>query len=157
MSTHWISNCFQTWSKPLDSLDLFGFRDCFGHFLGIFFRDLFGPFSYLRVGFLGGQRRRLYQDNLDRLFNPKNGLSLAFFKKLTIAKSFILKPKLLHKTVLLSWVCAYRIKRGFYRMNCFLSHKIDLNREMSDIIDVTRGLSVYDKKKEKKFQLPDLA
>ena len=32
MSTHWISNCFQTWSKPLDSLDLFGFRDCFGHF-----------------------------------------------------------------------------------------------------------------------------
>ena len=42
-------------------------------------------------------------------------------------------------------------------MNCFLSHKIDLNREMSDIIDVTRGLSVYEKKKEKKFQLPDLA
>ena len=53
------------------------------------------------VGLLGGQRRRLYQDNLDRLFNPKNGLSLAFFKKSTIAKNFI-KPKLLHKTVLLS-------------------------------------------------------
>ena len=46
------------------------------------------------IGLLGGQRRRLYQANLDRLFNPKNGLSLAFFKKLTIAKIFI-KPKLL--------------------------------------------------------------
>ena len=55
----------------------------------------------LWLGLLGGQRRRLYQDNLDRLFNPKNDLSLAFFKKLTIAKIFI-KPKLLHKTVLLS-------------------------------------------------------
>ena len=53
------------------------------------------------LGLLGGQRRRLYQTNLDRLFNPKNGLSLAFFKKLAIAKNFI-KPKLLHKTVLLS-------------------------------------------------------
>ena len=54
----------------------------------------------LWLGLLGGQRRRLYQDNLDRLFNPKNGLSLAFFKKLTIAKNFI-KPKLLNKTVLI--------------------------------------------------------
>ena len=55
----------------------------------------------MSIGLLVGQRRRLYQANLDRLFNPKNGLTLAFFKKLTIAKNFI-KPKLLHKTVLLS-------------------------------------------------------
>ena len=56
---------------------------------------------HLLLGCSGGQRRRLYRDNLDRLFNPKNDLSLAFFKKLTIAKNFI-RPKLLHKTVLLS-------------------------------------------------------
>ena len=49
------------------------------------------------VGLLGGQRLRLYQANLDRLFNPKDDLSLAFFKKLTIAKNCT-KPKLLHKT-----------------------------------------------------------
>ena len=40
-------------------------------------------------------------------------------------------------------------------MNCFLSHKIDLNREMSDIIDVTRGLSVYElwQKERKKVSI----
>ena len=48
----------------------------------------------LTLGLLGGQRRRLYQAILNRLFNPKNGLSLAFFKKITIAKIFI-KPKCL--------------------------------------------------------------
>ena len=53
------------------------------------------PHQGRTLGCSGGQRRRLYRDNLDRLFNPKNDLSLAFFKKLTIAKNFI-KPKLLH-------------------------------------------------------------
>ena len=44
----------------------------------------------ISVGLLGGQRLRLYRANLDRLFNPKNGLSLAFFKKLTIPQDQIL-------------------------------------------------------------------
>ena len=55
----------------------------------------------MQVGVRGCRRPRIYGKVLDRVFNTKNGLSLAFFKKLTIAKIFI-KPKLLNKTVLCS-------------------------------------------------------
>ena len=43
----------------------------------------------------GCRRPRIYGKVLDRVFNPKNGLSLAFFKKLTIAKNFIKPPNVI--------------------------------------------------------------
>ena len=51
----------------------------------------------MSLGLLGGGRLGLYRANLDRLFNPKDDLSLAFFKKFTIGTN-TRGTKLLYKS-----------------------------------------------------------